>query len=205
MSELFAQVSLLEAISVGFAVIYLLLAIRQNALCWAASFVSAVLAIFVFADAQLFMQSALWAFFGGMAVYGWVQWTRRPRGRSGARMRVHTWPGRNHVAALIGIVICSAAFAWSLSWTSQAMPFIDSLVTVASILTTWMVAKKLLENWIYWFFIDCVSIYLFVSQGIWLYAALYVVYLVLVIIGYREWRADLRSRIASGDPLVEPG
>ena len=68
-----------------------------------------------------------------------------------------------------------------------------------------MVARTLLENWFYWFVIDCISIFLFVSQGIWLYAGLYVVYLVLVVIGYREWRADLLKQTRAGAPIAEPG
>lgn len=193
MTDWFAQISPLEAISVGFAIAYLVLAIRQNRLCWIASFISAILGVFVFADATLYMQSALWGFFAAMAVYGWLQWSRGLED-SRERLQVRTWPLRNHVVALVAVVIASAAFAWVLSHTAQAMPFLDSLVTVASILTTWMVAKKLLENWLYWFVIDSISIYLFVTQGVWLYAMLYVVYLVLVVIGYRQWRAQARAR-----------
>lgn len=205
MTDLFAQVSLLEAISVGFAVIYLVLAIRQNPLCWVASFIAAALGVIVFAQAQLFMQSVLWAFFACMAVYGWLQWTRGSGMRSPHPIRIRTWPARNHVAALITIFIVSIGVAGILSLTAQQMPFIDSLVTIASILTTWMVAKKLLENWLYWFVIDCVSIYLFVTQDIWLYAGLYVVYLVLVVIGFQQWRTDYMTQAPADRPAVEPG
>jgi nicotinamide mononucleotide transporter len=192
-TDLLAQISPLEAISVVFAVVYLVLAIRQNPLCWVASFISAALGVIVFAQSQLYMQSALWGFFACMAIYGWLQWTR---GTDKQPIRqIRTWPITNHVIAIVAIFIISVVFAQALSLTAQTMPFVDSLVTVASILTTWMVAKKLLENWAYWFVIDCISIYLFVSQGIWLYAGLYVVYLVLVVMGYRQWRIDYLKQL----------
>ena len=205
MTDLFAQVSLLEAISVGFAVVYLVLAIRRNPLCWVASFISAALGVIVFAQAQLYMQSALWAFFAGMAVYGWLQWTRGPDSDGAQTSGIRTWPVRNHVIASIAVIVVSIGFAQILSLTAQAMPFVDSVVTVASILTYWMVAKKLLENWIYWFVIDCISIYLFISQEIWLYAGLYVVYLVLVVVGFREWRAEYLARATAAQPAAELG
>ncbi len=203
MTDLFAQVSLLEVISVGFAVVYLVLAIRRNPLCWVASFISAALGVIVFAQVQLYMQSALWAFFAGMSVYGWRQWTRDPDLDSAQSYEIRTWPVRNHVIALIAVIIVSIGFAQILSLTAQAMPFLDSVVTVASVLTYWMVAKKLLENWIYWFVIDCISIYLFISQDIWLYVGLYVVYLVLVIFGFHKWRTEYLARPTSGQRAAE--
>lgn len=201
MQQLVSGVSLLEAISVAFAAAYLVLAIRHNPLCWAASFISAVLAVFVFASSRLYMQAALWGFFAAMAIYGWIRWTRSAGHPTATH--VNAWPLRRHVIALACVVALSVAFAWALSYTAQVMPLADSFVTIASVLTTWMVAHKLIENWIYWFVIDCISIWLFVSQAIWFYAGLYVVYLALVVIGYCQWRADLRRQQASGERFAE--
>jgi nicotinamide mononucleotide transporter len=202
-AELLQGVSLLEAIAVVLALIYLVLAIRENSLCWIAAFVSSVLSIFVFAAAQLYMQSALQIFYAAMAVYGWLQWTRGVGTHAGSPVHIHTWPVRAHVLAFCCVGAASAGFAWALSHTSQAMPLLDSFATVASILTTWMVANKLLENWVYWFVIDSISIYLYVSQGLLLYAGLFVVYLVLVVIGFRQWRAELlRAQAESPAPRL---
>lgn len=196
MAGLLAGDALLEAVAVVLAVVYLVLAIRQINWCWLAAFVSSVLSIFVFAGAQLYMQSVLQVFYAGMAVYGWWQWTRGG-GTHDGRAQVHTWPLRRHLRVLAVVTVLSAAFAWGLRFTAQAMPMLDSFVTVASMLTTWMVARKLLENWIYWFVIDAVSIYLYVSQGLMLYAGLFAVYLVLVVIGFRQWHADLRRAVTT--------
>jgi nicotinamide mononucleotide transporter len=202
MASILQSVSPLEATAVVFAVVYLVLAIRQVSLCWHAAFISSVLSIFVFAGAQLYMQSALQIFYAGMAVYGWLQWTRGVGTHAGDPARIHTWPLQRHALALCAVVLVSIGFAWALSYTTQAMPLLDSFVTIASILTTWMVANKLLENWIYWFVIDSISIYLYVSQGLLLYAGLFVVYLILVVIGFQQWRAELRQSLAS-DPAME--
>lgn len=203
MTEQFSQVPLLELIAVIFAVSYVVLAIRQISLCWIAAFIGSVLSVFVFAEAQLYMQSGLQVFYAGMAVYGWLKWTRGDSFDS-TPAQVHTWPVRNHLVALAGVGVVGGLFAWGLSFTAQAMPLIDATVTVAAILTTWMVARKLLENWIYWFAIDSVSIYLYLSQGLVLYAGLFVVYLVLVVIGYRQWHADMLRQVADRQPLAEP-
>lgn len=203
MADLFAAVTLLEAIAVAFAVAYLVLAIRQVVWCWLAAFIGSVLSIFVFAAAQLYMQSALQVFYAAMAIYGWRQWTRR-NGHAEPALRVHTWPLRRHLTALICVAAASGLFAWGLSYSDQALPLLDSFVTVAAMLTTWMIAHKLLENWIYWFVIDSISIYLYVAQELMLYAALFGVYLVLVVIGFRRWLADLSEQARSGAAVSEP-
>jgi len=73
------------------------------------------------------------------------------------------------------------------------LPYLDSFTTWGAIVTTWMVARKIIQNWHYWFIIDSVSVYLYISRGLWLTALLFMVYLVLIVIGYRQWRKSLEA------------
>jgi len=73
------------------------------------------------------------------------------------------------------------------------MPFLDSFTTWGSILTTWMVARKILENWLYWLVIDSVSIYLYLDRELYLTALLFALYLVIVLFGYRKWLLHYRA------------
>ena len=98
------------------------------------------------------------------------------------------------MAALAGVLALSAVSgAWLTASTAAALPYLDSFIAWGSILTTWMVARKILENWLYWFVIDSLSIYVYLSRGLLLTAALFGVYLVLVVIGLRTWRRRLRE------------
>ena len=191
LTELIAGISLLEGASVAFAVAYLVLVIRQNILCWPAALISVLLSLVLFYEVSLYMESALQIFYAGMAVYGWQQWRRGGADNKGVRIR--TWPLRVHAVVLALIVALSAAFGWFLSGTDAAFPYLDSFTTVAAVVTTYMVAKKVLENWIYWFVIDSVSVYLYAARELPLYAALFVFYLVLIVIGFRQWLADWRK------------
>lgn len=191
LTELFARISLLEGASVAFAVAYLVLVIRQNILCWAAALISVLLSLILFYEVSLYMESALQVFYAGMAVYGWQQWRRGGADNKGVSIR--TWPLRVHALALVLIAALSAAFGWFLSGTDAAFPYLDSFTTVAAVIATFMVAKKVLENWIYWFIIDSVSVYLYAARDLPLYAALFVFYLVLIVIGFRQWLADWRK------------
>jgi nicotinamide mononucleotide transporter len=181
----------LELVAVAFAVAYLVLAIRQSIWCWPAAIVSVIASFVVFRDARLLMEAALQVFYLGMALFGWYQWLRG--GSSGEGVQVHWWPLQRHLAALALIAVLTALFGRVLVGTDAALPYLDSFTTVAAIVTTWMVARKIIENWIYWFVIDSVSIYLYLDRGLVYYAGLFVVYLVLVVIGFRAWLAGSRS------------
>jgi len=100
---------------------------------------------------------------------------------------------RRHAITVTGIVVASAALGSLLSRTDAAFPYVDSFTTVAAIVTTYMVARKVLENWAYWLVIDSVSVYVYFARGLELTALLFVLYLVLIVVGWRRWWLDWRA------------
>lgn len=192
-----AELPPLEALGVLFSVLYLVLAIRESLWCWPAAFVASVLSVVVLYEARLFSESALNVFYAAMAVYGWYQWRfgRRPNVPPSGRLRIAKWPWRLHAVAIFGCLVVSVAVGAVMSgYTTAAFPYLDAFVTVSSVLTTYMVARKILENWVYWLVIDSLSLYLYVARGLYGYAALFALYLVLVVIGWYRWRRDWREQ-----------
>ena len=165
--------------------------------CWGAALGSTAIYLGIFLRAGLYMESALQLFYIAMAGYGWYCW--RYGGTARGALPVTTWPWRAHLVAVIGVLAASAVSGWLLGrYTAAQLPYLDSFTTWASVLTTWMVARKLLENWIYWFVIDSVSIYLYLSRSLQLTALLFVVYLVIIVFGYVRWRAQLGHEAVAG-------
>ena len=178
--------TLAEGTAVILAVLYLLLAVRQHILCWLCWIISSCLYLYVMYEAGLYMESMLQIFYIIMGFYGWSQWNRS--GDQGS-FQVNRWSPLNHLIAMAVILMLTFASGQVLElYTEAAMPFIDALTTWGAVVTTYMVAKKLLENWIYWFVIDSISIYLFVSRELYFTAFLFLVYLFIIVIGYRSWR-----------------
>ncbi|MBT8130918.1 MAG: nicotinamide riboside transporter PnuC [Gammaproteobacteria bacterium] len=179
----------LETLAVIAAIAYLVLAIRQNIWCWAAALVSTVIYLHVFYVARLYMESGLQVFYIAMAVYGWYQWSR---GDHGHELRVSRWKGSKHIVAITVIIGLSVLSTVVLTrFTNAAMPLLDSITTWGSVVATYMVARKVFENWHYWFVIDSLSIYLYISRDLHQTAMLFGVYLVLIVIGFMTWRKDL--------------
>ena len=186
---------LAEAAAVVLGVAYLLLAAREKILCWPAAFFSTALSVYVFWNAALLMESFLNLYYMAMAIYGWQHWRRG--GSAGAAAPVRRWNLGLHALA-IGAILTAAALSGRIlaAATDAAWPYLDSFTTWASVLTTFMVARKILENWIYWFVIDSVSIFLYLDRGLHLYAALFAIYLIICVTGFLSWR---RSWLAGGD------
>jgi nicotinamide mononucleotide transporter len=196
-SAFVAAMSPLEVASVAFSLAYLVLAVQQNVLCWPAALIGTLLSLLLFVEARLYPESALQVFYAAMAIYGWRQWQRRDLSSNTiVQLPVGTWPPRYHVLAIVGSLLAAGVLGTLLSRTDAAFPYLDSFTSVGAVITTYMVAKKILENWIYWLVIDGLTIYIYWSRELYLYAFLFVIYLVLVVIGFFRWHRDWRAQEA---------
>jgi nicotinamide mononucleotide transporter len=197
-AALLASMSPLEVASVAFALAYLVLAVQQNILCWLAALIGTLLSLALFVEARLYPESALQLFYAAMAVYGWRQWRGRGPGDAVASdLPVSTWPVKYHLAAIACTLAAALVLGMLLSGTNAAFPYLDSFTSVGAVITTYMVAKKILENWVYWLVIDGLTLYIYWSRELYLYAALFVVYLVLIVIGFYRWHRDWRAQAAA--------
>ena len=189
LAEAVRQMSGWEVVAVVLAVAYLVLAARENIWCWAAAFASTLIYIFLFFDVSLFLESALNVFYLVMAVYGWYQWRHLSGGEED--LHVSVWPLHVHLI-LVPVTfafVFVTGFVFSKT-TTAALPYVDAFTTWFGVVTTYMVTKKILENWLYWFVIDSVSIYLYINRGLYLTALLFVIYLVIIVFGYLKWKGE---------------
>lgn len=181
--------SALETVAVVLALAYVMLAMRQNRLCWVAAFVSALLYLVIFADVKLYMEAGLQVVYATMAIVGWIFWGRD---NTTDTLPVTTRSWQFHTAALLGIAIGTWTSGSLLAaYTDAARPFVDAGTTVAAVVCTWMVTRKILENWLYWIVINAVSVWLFTDRGLSLTSGLFALYIVLSVAGYLSWRRTL--------------
>tara|TARA_B110000091_G_scaffold116962_1_gene126122 strand:- start:396 stop:986 length:591 start_codon:yes stop_codon:yes gene_type:complete len=179
----------LETLAVALGMSYLLLAMCENSLCWYCAFFSTAIYVYIFGDVSLYMESALNVYYMGMAVYGWLQWQKGGANHSG--VEIVRWTAKHHIICILVILIASVISGYLLSVNTDArLPYLDSFTTWASVLTTVMVARKVLENWLYWIVINSVSIYLYIDRDLDQTAAMFTLYLVLSVLGYVAWKKN---------------
>lgn len=177
----------IETLAVILAIIYLFLAIKENSLCWYFVFLSAAIYIWIFINSGLYMASLINAYYALMSIYGLYQW--RKGGDRQLGLPIKCLSSSHHIFIVISVIGLSLIIGYFLeSYTDSKLPYLDSFAALSSAVTTVMVARKILENWLYWIAIDAVSIYLYLSQDLYQTAILFVLYMILSIMGYYEWR-----------------
>ena len=177
----------LETLAVILAIAYLALALKESRLCWYCAFFSTAIYVWIFGDVSLYMESALNIYYMAMAVYGWYQWGYGGDNKDG--VAVCRWTIGQHVQIIALVLLASFVSGYFLALSTDAkLPYLDSFTTWASIVTTVMVARKVLENWLYWIVINTVSIFLFIDRELYQTAAMLTLYLALSVIGYFAWR-----------------
>ena len=148
--------------------------------------------MYIMYTAGLIMESFLQIFYICMAIYGWYIWSNKINEEQ--ELKITSWKKQYHVYAIIIVTLLAIISGFLLEkYTQAALPFLDAFTTWGAIITTYMVAKKIIENWIYWFVIDSISIYLFISRELYLTSLLFFIYLIIIIFGYRSWMKKLNA------------
>ena len=192
----------LETVAVVLGVAYLVLAMKQSSLCWHCAFLSTAIYVWIFGDVSLYMESGLNVYYMAMAIYGWYQWQHG--GEQNRGLSISRWKLRQHIKAIALVAVATCISGYLLAANSDAqMPYLDSFTTWASVLTMVMVARKVIDNWLYWIVIDTVSIYLYWDRELYQTVILFALYIVLAVFGYRLWLKYLQNQNTDINSLVD--
>ena len=173
----------IESIAVVTAIVYLLLAAKEDLKCWYAAIISSSLYFYIMLNVGLLMEAFLQIFYIAMAIFGWYQWKKTTINNES--LNISTWNKATHILVVTTVIILSILIGQFLDTNTNAeLPFLDAFTTFGAIVTTYMVAMKILENWIYWFVIDSISIYLFITRELYLTSILFLIYLIIIVFGY---------------------
>ena len=185
----------LEVAAAVFAISYLLLAIRQSILCWAAALISSALYCFIFFSVELYLESLLQIFYLAMAVYGWISWKGYLRAES-TSLEITSLSVQKNLIIIFTLALLTSVSGFALD-NDPTLDYLDAFTTWGAIIATFMVARKILENWLYWMIIDSVAIYLYLEKGLYLTALLFAAYVLIALVGYWAWFRDHKLKVAA--------
>jgi len=148
----------------------------------------------VFVQQRLFADASLQIVFIVLNLRGLRQWRAGQEVTENAPVYRTT---RRELAIMIVAIGCLVPVLWYvLGLMKGSAPLIDALVTALSIGAQWLLNRRVLENWLWWIVVDLISIPLYVSRGLPLIAALYVVFLLICVQGYVQWRRLVAAPLA---------
>jgi len=199
------KMSYLEFFGVAFGLLAVWLSARANIWSWPVGIVNVVLAFFLYYQIQLYPDMFLQVFFLVTNVLGWIRWANPKAGEEDRKneLRVSFMKWKQFVL-ICGIgaagTVALGSFASRLNeWfptifsLPSAYPYVDSFITVMSIVTTFFMIQKKIECWIIWIVVDIVATYLYFVKGVKFYSLEYLIFTLLAAYGLWSWIREYRS------------
>lgn len=191
----FKSQNLLETSGVITGILCVYLAAKNKIWSWPLAIISVIIYIFIFWDAKLYADMGLQVYFLIMNFYGWYFW----RTRGDAEKTPVSSISRNEILlSIIGIIFFTAGLGLFLyNSTDASFPFIDSFCTACSLVAQIFLARKVMENWLIWIFVDVIYVGIYMVKDLHLTAGMYALYIYIAALGYMEWRREFRRKNAS--------
>jgi nicotinamide mononucleotide transporter len=191
--DAFAIMSGWEIFAALLGMAYIIFASRESQWCWPLAFISTLIYTVLFWEGQLPMQALLNFYYIGMAIYGYMLW--RKHGIAKDNLAITSWSWNKQLIFLsIGTLLSLiTAYYLKISETSQR-PYLDASVTIFSVMNTFLMAKKILQNWLYWVVIDAAAVVLYAQSGFYATVILFAIYTVLAMLGYINWQKLYRQQ-----------
>ncbi|HET6556908.1 MAG TPA: nicotinamide riboside transporter PnuC [Prolixibacteraceae bacterium] len=185
-------IELLGAI-LGFA--YILFSIRQSIWTWPVGLLTSVLYVWVFLTTKLYADMGLQVYYVAVSIYGWYEWVKGKSADSNEKLHISRLTLRmGLVLSLITLLVFLLMWYVLKNFTDSTVPFADSLATSLSIVATWMLARKILEHWLVWIFVDVFSIGLFWYKDLYPTVILFSIYTIMAVVGFIEWKKEWKGK-----------
>jgi nicotinamide mononucleotide transporter len=181
-----------EWIAIVTALIYVVLAAKENSWCWIFGIVSAGIYTWFNFSLGLPMDAWLSVYYCIVGIYGWYAWVAKKNNTNNASVLLHRMDLKNFLFALAAGTAGTFALAQvSIHFTKSPVPYFDAALTSFSLVATWMTARKILENWLFWIVIDAAYIVLYAIRHAPSTATLFFIYTIIAIFGFLKWRKKL--------------
>lgn len=193
----------LEVAGTVASMVYLFYSIREKSWLWPWGIVASLLSIVVFYQSALYADMGLQLYYVVISVYGWWYWLSGQANGTNEEVPVQFVDRRLLIKlAVVGLVIYAVLLSALLhipamvDIASSDMPYLDSFTTAASIVATWLLARKFIHHWLFWVIINSVSMGMYVYKGLYFYSFLFLIYTVGAVVGYLEWKRILVKNAA---------
>lgn len=161
---------------------------------WPLAIIASLLYVWLFYVSKLYGEAGVNLFFAIASVWGWWQWLRGHRGGSAAPLHISRLGRRGYLLCVAAYAVLWLVLALLLRGTTDSdVPWADGFVTAGSVIGTILLGRKFIENWPLWLLVNAASVALFAYKGLHLTVVLYVIFFLLAIWGWLNWRTRLTT------------
>ncbi|MDB5766007.1 MAG: pnuC [Collimonas fungivorans] len=182
----------LEISAVILSALAVWLTARRHLWCWPVGLVSVLLYARIFLVAKLYSDLLLQLIFAVMQLYGWWQWKRGASDQDGQHIQPQRLPKQGLLIGLLAGAAGSVVLGYVMaSFTDAHIPWLDSALTSFSLVAQFWMARKYVANWWLWIAVDIIYVGVYIYKDLDLTAGLYAAFIVLAVIGLRNWQRQL--------------
>jgi nicotinamide mononucleotide transporter len=178
--------TIVEFVAMFFGVLSVYLTVKQKIWCWPTGIVMVILYMMIFYNVKLYsdmLENFIYIF---MQIYGWWFWVVGGKVKDTVPVRTLGLKGRLFWLGVIGVG--TAVLGGIMARTDAALPYLDALTTVMSLVAQWLMGRKLLENWVLWIAVDVLALGIYGFKGLYFTTGLYALFLILATKGFIEWK-----------------
>ncbi|WP_316773019.1 nicotinamide riboside transporter PnuC [Pedobacter frigiditerrae] len=185
--------SFLEWFAVGFGVTEVLLAKRNNILLYPAGIIGILFSLYLKIDARLYAESLLSMYYLVMSFYGWIIWTKR---KDKNEILPVSWMNSQELKIAFAIAIGGyfVLYLVLVNFTNSDVPILDAFVSSTAWAGMWLLARRKIENWIFFNVSNIVAIPLLWHKGLELFSLLTLFLFIVAIFGFLDWRKIYRQQ-----------
>jgi nicotinamide mononucleotide transporter len=181
-------------------IIYLYFSVKQNIWLWPLGIITSGYSVIVFFNSHLYADMSLNVYYVVVSIYGWYHWVTQKNNSNQSSLKITVLSLKGWGSYLLALIVLSLIFAWILINIPQkigippsALPWLDAALTAGSIVATWMLARKVLDQWLWWIVIDFISVGMYIYKNLNYIAILFVVNTIMAVVGYLNWKKDLKK------------
>lgn len=186
-----------EILAVILSLIYLVLSVKAKAGLWIFGFLGSALYVIVFYEGKLYAEMSLQFYYLFISVYGWFHWRKTSEEIAKPELPITKVIGIKQISLYITATIAIYfIYYFILKYlTDSPIPIADSFIGALSIIATWMLAQKKIENWLVFIVVDAFAamVYLFYKQY-YPTTILFVIYTGMAVVGYYQWKKKIQKQ-----------
>jgi nicotinamide mononucleotide transporter len=185
----------LEFLAFVFGIASVFYAKKENILVYPTGLVTTVITVYLLYQAKYFADMTMNIYYSVMSVYGWYKWTSKSNGPNLEITRT------THREKVIGVLlfIATAIITYLVykffDYKLEIPNYIDIFTSGLFFTAMWYMALKKIENWTLWIIGDCIVVPLFAYRGLWMLSLQYLIFTILAIMAYLEWKRTLQQKI----------
>lgn len=183
----------LDILTTVLGLIYIWLEYRASIALWFVGVIMPALDIYLYWSHGLYGDAGMAVYYTLAALYGFYVWKFKKTRKLKQPLPIIHLPRRQYLPLMLFFLLAWGAIYYVLvEWTNSTVPLLDSFTNALSFVGMWALARKYLEQWLFWIAVDVVCCYLYIQKGIPFKAALYGLYVVIAIAGYYKWKREVK-------------